>query len=287
MTNLLREVQPTVSDLSLDDQAITIPFADLPATCFVNPKDRPLGRLITLPMLANRNYKGLKIGKILTGDFITEATNQIRIMTKNPIGLTVLLGEIKNKVEIADNVSGNYHLALWRNTQVIIGKDTTANLLNIEARRSIISIGQDCMISEAWIQATDMHGVWDLETKKPVNKAGYSITIEDGVWIGRRSSIVRPVTVGKGAIIAFGAIVTKDVPRCSIVAGNPAQITKRNVTWTRHFKDQNEFERKVSSMNLDEDLITLIPTQANWSDKFAASVQNLKRLFLKESNPHG
>lgn len=276
-----------MSDISLDEQAITISFADLPSTCFVNPKDRPLGTLITLPALANRNYKGLKIGKILTGDFVTEATNQIRIMTKKPIGLTVLLGEIKNKVEIADNVSGNYHLALWRNTQVIIGKDTTANLLNIEARRGVISIGQDCMISEAWIQATDMHGVWDLETKQPVNKAGYSITIEDGVWIGRRSSIVRPVTVGKGAIIAFGAIVTKDVPRCSIVAGNPAQITKRNVTWTRHFKDQNEFERKFSSMNLDEELITLIPSRVNWSDKFAASVQNLKRLFLKESNPHG
>lgn len=50
--------------------------------------------------------------------------------------------------------------------------------------------------------------------------------IKDGAWIGIRAIIMPGVKVGEGAIIAAGAIVTKDVPPYSIVGGNPAQIIK-------------------------------------------------------------
>lgn len=52
------------------------------------------------------------------------------------------------------------------------------------------------------------------------------IVIEDNVWIGRDSRIMKGVTVGKGSIVALGAIVTKDVPPYTIVAGNPAKVVK-------------------------------------------------------------
>ena len=52
------------------------------------------------------------------------------------------------------------------------------------------------------------------------------IIIEDNVWIGRDSRIMKGVRVGEGSIVALGAIVTKDVPPYTIVAGNPARVVK-------------------------------------------------------------
>lgn len=52
------------------------------------------------------------------------------------------------------------------------------------------------------------------------------IVIEDEVWIGERAFIMSGVKIGKGAIIAAGSIVTKDVPPYAIVGGNPASLIK-------------------------------------------------------------
>ena len=55
---------------------------------------------------------------------------------------------------------------------------------------------------------------------------GYSAIIGNDVWIGRNAMIMGGITVGDGAIIAAGAIVTKDVPPYAVVAGMPARIIK-------------------------------------------------------------
>jgi acetyltransferase-like isoleucine patch superfamily enzyme len=54
------------------------------------------------------------------------------------------------------------------------------------------------------------------------------VAVEDDVWIGANAIIVghRMTRIGRGAIIAAGAVVTKDVPPYSIVAGNPARILR-------------------------------------------------------------
>ena len=52
------------------------------------------------------------------------------------------------------------------------------------------------------------------------------IIIKDDVWIGHRAMILSGVTIGQGAIIAAGTIVTKDVPAYSIVAGNPGKVVR-------------------------------------------------------------
>ncbi len=46
------------------------------------------------------------------------------------------------------------------------------------------------------------------------------------VWVGARAMIMAGVTVGDGAVIAAGAVVTKNVPAYSVVAGNPAKVVK-------------------------------------------------------------
>ena len=52
------------------------------------------------------------------------------------------------------------------------------------------------------------------------------VVLEDYVWIGMNASILPGVTIGEGAIVGLGAIVTKDVPSCAVVVGNPARIVK-------------------------------------------------------------
>ncbi|MNE13564.1 Maltose O-acetyltransferase [compost metagenome] len=57
------------------------------------------------------------------------------------------------------------------------------------------------------------------ELKEPVE-------IKDFVWCGANVTIVPGVTIGEGAVIAGGSVVTKDVPDYAIVGGNPAKVIK-------------------------------------------------------------
>lgn len=50
--------------------------------------------------------------------------------------------------------------------------------------------------------------------------------IGDDVWVGQNVIIMTGVTIGHGSIIAAGSVVTKDVPDCVVVGGNPARIIK-------------------------------------------------------------
>jgi acetyltransferase-like isoleucine patch superfamily enzyme/coenzyme F420-reducing hydrogenase beta subunit len=90
-----------------------------------------------------------------------------------------------------------------------------------------IKIGKNCHIAkDVVIRDLDGHYIEDAKyrTAKPV-------VIGDNVWIGYRAMILKGVTIGEGAIIAAGSIVTKDVPPRSIAAGNPAKVIRQNITW--------------------------------------------------------
>jgi acetyltransferase-like isoleucine patch superfamily enzyme len=51
-----------------------------------------------------------------------------------------------------------------------------------------------------------------------------NITIEDNVWVGSRVTILGGVTIGEGAVIQAGSVVTKDIPKYAIAGGHPAQV---------------------------------------------------------------
>jgi len=61
---------------------------------------------------------------------------------------------------------------------------------------------------------------------KKIDLDGKPVYIEEDVWIGASSCILRGVRIGYGAIVAAASVVTKDVPPMVIVAGNPARIIR-------------------------------------------------------------
>lgn len=66
-------------------------------------------------------------------------------------------------------------------------------------------------------KSTEVFPYDELDTLK-------GVTIKEDVWVGMSSIIMPGVTINEGAIVAAGSVVVKDVPRCAIVAGNPASI---------------------------------------------------------------
>ncbi len=109
-----------------------------------------------------------------------------------------------------------------------------------------IQIGDDVMFSWGCTVAdNNSHShIWTerkndvLEWKKGIdeNKLGFykdwqnvkysKITIKNKAWIGFNSIILKGITIGEGAIIGAGSVVTRDVPDWTIVAGNPAKIIR-------------------------------------------------------------
>ena len=75
------------------------------------------------------------------------------------------------------------------------------------------------------------HGLFNKEelqiqpNLRPLYSKG-PIIIEENIWIGEMVCILGGVHIGKAAIIAAGAVVTKDIPAYSIVAGVPAKVIK-------------------------------------------------------------
>lgn len=68
------------------------------------------------------------------------------------------------------------------------------------------------------------------------------IIIEDNVWFGNRVLITGNVTIGEGAIIGAGTVVTKNIPKYAIVGGNPAKILKyRNIDHYLELKNNKMF----------------------------------------------
>lgn len=74
------------------------------------------------------------------------------------------------------------------------------------------------------------------------------VEIGDNVWIGARVCITPGVKIGEGAVLAMGAVITKDVPSGAVVAGNPAKVVKyRDMDKYETLKNKNKFFEFLSS----------------------------------------
>lgn len=110
--------------------------------------------------------------------------------------------------------------------RIEIGDHTFINRRSEIRCKEQVKIGNHCAISwDVSIIDTDYHQLLGTESTKPV-------FIGDKVWIGCKSTILKGITIGDGAVIAAGSVVTKDVEPYTLVAGVPAKEVKRNVKWS-------------------------------------------------------
>lgn len=86
-----------------------------------------------------------------------------------------------------------------------------------------ITIGDDTLIGHNVVLATLNH---EIEPSKRKNMIPAPINIGKNVWIGANATILPGVTIGENAVVAAGAVVTKDVPENTIVGGVPARVIK-------------------------------------------------------------
>jgi maltose O-acetyltransferase len=96
-----------------------------------------------------------------------------------------------------------------------------------------LKVGKDVMMGPYVVIIGDNHRFDNLDL--PMRLQGTQeyppVRIGDDVWIGARAIILPGLTIGNGAIIGAGSVVTKDVPPYAICAGNPAKIIRyRNNT---------------------------------------------------------
>ena len=123
---------------------------------------------------------------------------------------------------------------------VTVGDFTMLNgaLIMCEER---ITIGSHCMVSwNVGIADSDFHPLDPaqrridaqalapfFENRPPRPKIGTApVVIGDNVWIGMGAVILKGVAIGENSVVAAGAIVTRDVPPNTVVAGNPAKVVR-------------------------------------------------------------
>ena len=109
---------------------------------------------------------------------------------------------------------------------VVIGDHTRIGLHNTII--GPVTIGSHVNLAQGITVTALNHSFEDPE--KRIDEQGVSTTpvvIEDDIWIGANAVILPGVTIGHHSVVAAGAIVTKDVPPHSLVAGVPAKIIKQ------------------------------------------------------------
>lgn len=126
--------------------------------------------------------------------------------------------------------------------KITIGNRCHIGIRNSFACINSIEIGDDVLFA-GYVHITDhSHGYEDTSTpiykQKLISKGG--IKIEEQCWLGFGCEILSGVTIGKHSIIAARAVVTKNVPPYSIVAGNPARIIKQFNEKTKEWEKVNK-----------------------------------------------
>ncbi|GAB3656154.1 hypothetical protein GCM10028791_27780 [Echinicola sediminis] len=108
-----------------------------------------------------------------------------------------------------------------------VGDNSSIGHLSYIGCSGYIEIGNNVMMSPRVSIYSENHNF--EHTDLPMKDQGVTrsfVRIEDDCWIASNSIILAGVTIGKGAVIAAGSVVTKDVAPYSIVGGNPAKLIK-------------------------------------------------------------
>ena len=163
-------------------------------------------------MLLRQHYHGLKNGMIwiLCNDVLAHIpSRRLRYW-----GLKILGMNISKNVRFYQG----FHIRCPQNISIGEGSSIGPKVL-LDGRKGL-AIGKSVTIAYEAIVWTLNHDYNDIH----FCGRGSPVTIQDYAWICSRSIILPGITIGEGAVVASGAIVTKDVPPYAVVAGVPAKV---------------------------------------------------------------
>lgn len=167
-----------------------------------------VNRGISIRLDNPESRKYLCIGRdcIISGRFIFESNvGNVIVGNHSYIGGGTFIS--RSSIEIGDNVT-----IAWGGTFY----DHDSHSLDYKMRRKDIDEElNDIRSGSNFIKNKD----WSVVNSKPIK-------ICDDAWIGMNVIILKGVTIGEGAIVGAGSVVTKDVPAWTIVAGNPARVVR-------------------------------------------------------------
>lgn len=115
-------------------------------------------------------------------------------------------------------------IILFEGAELNLGNSFINSDCKIRCHKSI-TIGDGCAISHDFtVMDSNAHKLNGDTGTEPVH-------IGNNVWIGTRVLVMPGVTIGDGAIVAAGSVVTRDVPAKTVVAGVPARVIKSDIMW--------------------------------------------------------
>ena len=110
--------------------------------------------------------------------------------------------------------------------EILIGDDVGMSGASVCAALSV-SIGHRVMLgSGAVVVDTDFHpvGIPGRRYLPSAEASAAAVTIEDDVFIGANSIVLKGVTIGRGSVVGAGSVVSRDVPAGVVAAGNPCRV---------------------------------------------------------------
>lgn len=165
--------------------------------------DAILGKNVQIPGKVSWSICG---GQIKIGDnFYFSSGDGVNPIASNLQGAIFL--ENGASLKIGNNV-GMSSTRMWVHDSVTIGDN--------------VKVGACVLITD-----TDAHPM-NYEVRRTSNEGTKSapIVIEDDVWVGAHSIILKGVTIGARSIIGAGSVVTKSIPADCVAAGNPCKVIK-------------------------------------------------------------
>jgi maltose O-acetyltransferase len=127
--------------------------------------------------------------------------------------------------EVGDGARISHRVTIKGETNISIGKNVHVTNNCILDGRGGLSIGDDTMVGFETLIVTGTHNYEQADILIRMQGAYRSpVAIGKDVWLGARTIILPGVTIGDGAVVAAGAVVTRDIPPYAIAGGVPARV---------------------------------------------------------------
>ncbi|MFR6018280.1 MAG: acyltransferase [Paraclostridium sordellii] len=163
--------------------------------------------------------------------------------------LNIIKITIKNIAKFFYNltIDNTRLIDIARKKGVKIGENCRLYSNNFGSEPYLIEIGNHVTVTNGVQFITHDGGVWVFrEDKLPNADLLGKIKIEDNCFIGTNAIILPSVTIGENSIVAAGSVVTKSIPKNSVVAGVPARVIKNTDEYYEGIKD-----RVINTKQLD------------------------------------